>query len=52
MHCTGRALSPGPARASIKFLGPGLGVHFAGLNRGWAEKNIKHIGLGPGMDLV
>ena len=29
--CTGQALGPSVGRASTKFLGPGLGLHFAGL---------------------
>ena len=49
----------GPGRASTKFrgpgragpgrAGPGLGLHIAGPSWAWAEKNMKHIGLGPGL---
>ena len=55
----GPARSPraGPGRAGPLHnfagrAGPGLGLHTAGPGRAWAENNLTHIGLGPGLGLV
>ena len=55
--CTGRALDPstgqtGPGLYKILQAWPGLSLHIASPGRAWAEKNIIHIELGPGLGLI